>query len=223
MNIPVSILLGIAVGVAVGCLLLFILRYARLAHTAQVILLMGVSLGLVAAENTLQTPITFSALLSVMAMGAVLRAKAGACAARLSQGFDRLWSWGEIMLFVLVGASVSIVSLGADAPAALCAVLSALVFRAVGVLCCLLGSRLSCREKLFCVLAYLPKATVQAAIGGLPLAMGLSCGEIVLTVAVLSILVTAPPGAICIDQTYKRLLDGSEKGESDGKIIQNEV
>lgn len=136
MNIPVSILLGIAVGVAVGCLLLFIL-------------LMGVSLGLVAAENTLQTPITFSALLSVMAMGAVLRAKAGACAARLSQGFDRLWSWGEIMLFVLVGASVSIVSLGVDAPAALCAVLSALVFRAVGVLCCLLGSRLSCREKSF--------------------------------------------------------------------------
>ena len=158
------------------------------------------------AENALSTPITFSALIAVMFMGIVLSRYRNETAVRLSGKFNRLWVGAEVVLFVLVGASVDIgYALSAGAGAVIL-IFGVLIFRIAGVFVCLTGTNLNMKERLFCMLAYTPKATVQAAIGSVPLAMGLSCGSIVLTVAVLAILITAPLGAFMIDLTYKKLL-----------------
>ena len=205
-QIPWSILAGILAGCEAGALLALYFRWVHIRDTAKVIILLCISFVLVSLEDALKGTFTFSSLISVMCMGITLQKQRETVAGRLSLKFNKLWVGAEILLFVLVGATVDIhyaVSAGA---AAILLILGALVFRMAGVMCCLLGTRLSLKERMFCMAAYMPKATVQAAIGGVPLSMGLACGNIVLTVAVLAILITAPLGAFLIDLTYRRWL-----------------
>lgn len=205
-NIPVSVVLGIALGIASGWLLAVYFKKVHVRDTIKVIIVLSISFILVSAENALSTPITFSALIAVMFMGIALSRYRNETAVRLSGKFNRLWVGAEVVLFVLVGASVDIgYALSAGAGAVIL-IFGVLIFRIAGVSVCLPGTNLNMKERLFCMLAYTPKATVQAAIGSVPLAMGLSCGSIVLTVAVLAILITAPLGAFMIDLTYKKLL-----------------
>lgn len=205
-NIPVSVVLGIALGIASGWLLAVYFEKVPVRDTIKVIIVLSISFILVSAENALSTPITFSALIAVMFMGIALSRYRNETAVRLSGKFNRLWVGAEVVLFVLVGASVDIgYALSAGAGAVIL-IFGVLIFRIAGVFVCLPGTNLNMKERLFCMLAYTPKATVQAAIGSVPLAMGLSCGSIVLTVAVLAILITAPLGAFMIDLTYKKLL-----------------
>lgn len=205
-NIPVSVVLGIALGIASGWLLAVYFKKVHVRDTIKVIIVLSISFILVSAENALSTPITFSALIAVMFMGIALSRYRNETAVRLSGKFNRLWVGAEVVLFVLVGASVDIgYALSAGAGAVIL-IFGVLIFRIAGVFVCLPGTNLNTKERLFCMLAYTPKATVQAAIGSVPLAMGLSCGSIVLTVAVLAILITAPLGAFMIDLTYKKLL-----------------
>ena len=205
-QIPWSILAGILVGCGAGALLALYFRWVHIRDTAKVIILLCISFVLVSLEDALKGTFTFSSLISVMCMGITLQKQRETVAGRLSLKFNKLWVGAEILLFVLVGATVDIhyaVSAGA---AASLLILGALGFRMAGVMCCLLGTRLSLKERMFCMAAYMPKATVQAAIGGVPLSMGLACGNIVLTVAVLAILITAPLGAFLVDLTYRRWL-----------------
>lgn len=205
-NIPLSVVLGIALGIASGWLLAVYFKKVHVRDTIKVIIVLSISFILVSAENALSTPITFSALIAVMFMGIALSRYRNETAVRLSGKFNRLWVGAEVVLFVLVGASVDIgYALSAGAGAVIL-IFGVLIFRIAGVFVCLTGTNLNIKERLFCMLAYTPKATVQAAIGSVPLAMGLSCGSIVLTVAVLAILITAPLGAFMIDLTYKKLL-----------------
>lgn len=205
-NIPVSVVLGIALGIASGWLLAVYFKKVHVRDTIKVIIVLSISFILVSAENALCTPITFSALIAVMFMGIALSRYRNETAVRLSGKFNRLWVGAEVVLFVLVGASVDIVYALSAGAGAVILIFSVLTFRIAGVFVCLTGTNLNMKERLFCMLAYTPKATVQAAIGSVPLAMGLSCGSIVLTVAVLAIVITAPLGAFMIDLTYKKLL-----------------
>ena len=147
-----------------------------------------------------------SGLLAIMSVGIMVKQKYEVLAVRLSGKFNKLWVAAEVFLFVLVGATVDLKYAIAAGIMAIFVVIGALIFRMIGVFLCLIKTKLSRNEKLFCMMAYTPKATVQAAIGAIPLMMGLECGQMVLTVAVLSILITAPLGAFMIDGTYKRLL-----------------
>ncbi len=205
-GIPVSIITGVLVGAGVGFLLYLFFDKAHMRDSVKVIIMMAVTFALTFVEDEWGGIVPFASLIAVMAVGTVIKNKKQILAARLSIKFDKLWLVAEIFLFVLVGASVRIDTLKSAGVNAVLLVLSVLVFRMLGVFICLIGTKLSIKEKLFCMLAYCPKATVQAAIGGLPLAMGLGCGEIVLMVSVVSILITAPLGAFAIDMTYKRLL-----------------
>ncbi len=211
-NIPVSIVLGVALGAVTGLALseFFESAYAR-KHTVhnslKVIIVLGTAFLLMAVETWLKGIVSVSGLLAVVSMACVLKLRCvPSVSKRLSEKFGKLWLAAEVLLFVLVGAAVDIrYTLAAGIPA-VAMILLALVFRAVGVCLCMAGTTLNRKERLFCVIAYLPKATVQAAIGSVPLAMGLPCGQIVLSVAVLAILITAPLGAIGMDRTYKALL-----------------
>ena len=171
------------------------------------IIILGVSFLLMAIETWLDGIVSISGLLAIVSMACVIKIKSiPFVSMRLSEKFGKLWLAAEIILFVLVGAAVDIrYTLTAGIPAVLM-ICIALFFRSLGVCACLLGTPIAWRERLFCTIAYLPKATVQAAIGSVPLAMGLPCGQIVLSVAVLGILITAPLGALGIDLTFKRLL-----------------
>lgn len=206
-NIPVSILLGIAIGFAFGLILAYFFKKVHIRDTSKVIIILSLSFLLVAIEDKLTTAITFSALIAIMFMGIGLQQKRKEVAERISAKYGKLWVAAEIFLFVLVGATVNIDYLGNIGIKALAVIVGALLFRMLGVFVCLLGTELDKKEKLFTMLAYTPKATVQAAIGGIPLALGLSCGDTVLTVAVLAIVFTAPLGAFAIDSTYKKLLN----------------
>lgn len=211
-NIPVSIILGTILGIVTGLwlYLFFETSYARkhtVRNSMKVIIVLGFSFLLIAIEGWLEGKVSVSGLLAVVAMACTLKFKCVPdVSARLSEKFGKLWLAAEVILFVLVGAAVDIrYTLKAGLPALLM-ILAALVFRTAGVLFCTIKTNLTWKERLFCVIAYLPKATVQAAIGSVPLAAGLPCGQIMLSVAVLAIIVTAPLGAIGIDCTYKRLL-----------------
>ncbi len=205
-NIPVSIILGIIAGLLTGFLLSFFFKKVHIRDTSKVLIILSVSLLLVTAEDSLNTGITFSALIAVMFIGIGLQKKRGEVAKRLSVKYGKLWVAAEVFLFVLVGATVNISYLGKVGMRALIMIISALAFRMLGVYICLLGSGISRKEKLFTMMAYTPKATVQAAIGGIPLSLGFACGDTVLTVAVLAIVLTAPLGAFAIDISYKKLL-----------------
>lgn len=215
-SIPVSILLGILVGavVGVGLAMFFETAYARrhyVRNSMKVIVVLGVAFLLVALENWLKGIVPVSGLLAVVAMACALKLKSTTFVSkRLSEKFGKLWLAAEVILFVLVGAAVDTRYTLSAGVAALAMILVALMFRAVGVLLCMLGTNLNRKERLFCVIAYMPKATVQAAIGSVPLALGLACGQIVLSVAVVAILFTAPLGALGIDVSCRRLLEKEE-------------
>lgn len=205
-QIPVSIVTGIAVGLAAGIAFGAVYRRVHVRDSVKVVVLLSLSFLFVALENAVKGVVPFSGLLAVMSCGIAINRRRPELASRLSGKYNRLWVAAEVLLFVLVGATVDISYAAAAGAAAVLAVLGALVFRMVGVFVCVLGTKLSRKERLFCMLAYTPKATVQAAIGSVPLSLGLGCGQIVLTVAVVAILLTAPLGAFAIDLTYRRLL-----------------
>lgn len=210
-EIPVSILLGILLGAALGLLLAFFFQKVHVRDSVKVLLLLSFSFLLVALEDALEGFVPISGLIAVMSLGIALQRKRDIVARRLSLKFSKLWVAAELLLFVLVGATVDLHYAYAAGLPAVILIFGVLLFRMAGVWVCLFKTKLLFKERLFCVLAYMPKATVQAAIGSVPLSMGLSCGNIVLTVAVLAILITAPLGAFLIDLTYKKLLSRDEK------------
>ena len=209
-NIPVSIILGMIIGLTIGILLAFYFQKVHIRDTAKVLIILGISFLLAAAEDSLTTPVTFSALIAIMFIGVGLQRKREAVAKRLAVKYGKLWVAAEVFLFVLVGATVNIGYLGRVGVRALLMIACALLFRMAGVWVCLLGTGLKTGEKAFTMLAYTPKATVQAAIGGIPLALGFACGDTVLTVAVLALVLTAPLGAFAIDLSYRKLLTKSK-------------
>ena len=206
-NIPISIFWGLAIGLLIGVLLAYFFKKMHIRDTSKVLIILSISFLLVVMEDKLSTPITFSALIAIMFIGIGLQKKRETVAKRLSVKYGKLWVAAEVFLFVLVGATVNIGYLGKVGVKALIVIIGALVFRMFGVFVCLLGTSLKRKERLFTMLAYTPKATVQAAIGGIPLALGFTCGDLVLTVAVLAIVLTAPLGAFAIDLSYKKLLN----------------
>ncbi len=205
-RIPVSIITGVALGLIAGYVLTFYFKRFHLRDSIKLIIILSFAFLFLKLEDVLDGIIPLSGLLAVMFMGISLLRYYPVLANRISPKFTKLWIAAEIILFVMVGAVVDLQYAFAAGLAAIAVILCAMVCRMIGVFLCTLGTPLNAKERLFCMFAYLPKATVQAAIGSLPLAMGLPCGQIVLTVAVLSILISAPIGAICIDTSYKRLL-----------------
>ena len=206
-SIPVSIFFGIAIGLFLGVLLAYFFKKVHIRDTSKVLIILSISFLLVVIEDKLTTAITFSSLIAVMFIGIGLQKKREAVAKRLSVKYGKLWVAAEVFLFVLVGATVNIEYLGKVGAKAFVVIIGALIFRMLGVFVCLLGTNLKRKEQLFAMMAYTPKATVQAAIGGIPLALGFACGDTVLTVAVLAIVFTAPLGAFAIDLSYKKLLN----------------
>ena len=223
-QIPISIGLGVVLGAAAGYVLarVFETAYAHahfVRNSMKVILVLGLSFLLMAVETWLKGIVPVSGLLAVVSMACMLKAKCVTeVSKRLSEKFGKLWLAAEVVLFVLVGAAVDIRYTASAGASALLMIGIALLFRAAGVFLCMAGTQLNKKERLFCVIAYLPKATVQAAIGSVPLSLGLPCGQLVLSVAVLAILVTAPIGAIGMDKTYRRLLvqEGGAAGKNPG-------
>ncbi len=204
--IPISIILGLLGGAISGLALSFLFEKIHIRDSAKVVIILSVSFLLVTIEHNLTGIIGFSGLLAVMALGASLQRKKYEASKRLSNKFSKLWVAAELLLFVLVGATVNISYAIKAGALAIILILCVLLFRICGVFICLIKTNLNKKERVFTAFAYMPKATVQAAIGGLPLTMGLSCGNIVLTVAVLSIIITAPIGAALIDAFYKKFL-----------------
>lgn len=213
LNIPVSIVLGVALGALTGILLALFFETAfahndMIRNSTKVIIILGVSFLLVAIESRLEGIVSVSGLLAVISMACVIKQKSTeSVSKRLSEKFGKLWIAAEVILFVLVGAAVDIRYTLVAGLSAIGMIFIALAFRSVGVWICMLETKLNFKERIFCMIAYLPKATVQAAIGSVPLAMGLSCGRIVLSVAVMAIIITAPLGAFGIDLSYKKLLE----------------
>lgn len=206
MRIPSSILLGIAGGIITGYVLQLLLSKIQLSNEKSLILFLAVSFLLVTLEDSMTGFIGFSGLIAVMTMGMMFSRYSQEKAEGLSQGFSKLWIASEIFLFVLVGAAVDISYAFRSGITAAILILAVLLFRMIGVALCVVNTKLDWKERLFCMIAYTPKATVQAAIGAIPLTMGLPSGNIILTVAVIAILITAPLGAFMIDLTYKRFL-----------------
>lgn len=206
LTIPTSIILGLLGGVIVGLALSLLFAKVHIRDTGKVILILSVSFLLVTLENVMTGVIGFSGLLAVVALGASIQQKKYEVSKRLSGKFSKLWVGAEVFLFVLVGAAVNISYALNAGVLAILLIIGALFFRIMGVFVCLIKTNLNKKERIFTAFAYMPKATVQAAIGGLPLAIGLSCGDIVLAVAVLSIIISAPIGAMLVDVSYKELL-----------------
>ena len=215
-NVPVSIFLGILLGAVIGYVLyrFFETAYKHqnyVRNSTKVILVLGVSFLLTAVEGWLDGKVAVSGLLAVVSMACVLKARCiPAVSKRLSEKFGKLWIAAEVILFVLVGAAVDLRYTAAAGGFAVLVIFLSLIFRMAGVFVCVLGTGLSWKERLFCAISYLPKATVQAAIGSVPLTAGLGCGKMILSVAVLAILITAPLGALGMDLTYKKLLAREE-------------
>ena len=206
LQIPVSIILGILAGMAVGMLLVKFFQAFHMRDSVKLLIIISISFLLIELQNRIGNIVPFSGLLAIMSLGIVMKKKYDILAKRLSVKYNKLWVAAEVFLFVLVGATVDLKYAVTAGGYAVLLVLGALVFRMLGVALSLIGTDLNRKERFFCALAYLPKATVQAAIGAIPLTMGLPCGQLVLTVAVLSILITAPLGAICVDNLYQKLL-----------------
>lgn len=205
-QVPISIILGIGLGILIGILLGFFFKKVHMRDSIKVIIILSISFLLVTLENSLKGIVPISGLIAIMSIGISLQKIRSDASKRISTKFSKLWVAAELMLFVLVGATVDIKYAFSAGIMAIVLIFGVLVFRMIGVLICLIKTKLNKKERLFCMIAYCPKATVQAAIGSIPLTMGLSCGNIVLTVAVLSILITAPLGAFFIELLYKKLL-----------------
>ena len=204
--VPVSIVVGLAVGILVGRMLTWLFKKVHIRDTIKILIILSFAFFLVTMESVLKPYVPMSGLLGVMALGATILKQYTLLAKRLSGKFSKIWVGAEILLFVLVGAAVDIRFVAGAGFMAVALILGALVFRIGGVYVSLLKTNLTKEEKLFCAMAYLPKATVQAAIGSIPLTSGVTSGNTILTVAVLAILITAPMGAIAVDFSYKRLL-----------------
>ncbi len=210
MQIPISILLGVLLGGVVGMLLVCFFKRYHMRDSVKVLIILSVSFLVLEIQNRLEGIVTVSGLLAIMSMSIIMNQKYVVLAKRLSVKYNKLWIGAEIFLFILVGIAVDIQYALRAGIVVILLVLLALLFRMIGVALSLIKTKLNKKERLFCAIAYTPKATVQAAIGTIPLAMGLACGDIVLTVAVVSILLTAPFGAICVDNLYKKLLSKVE-------------
>lgn len=206
LQIPVSILMGICIGTAAGGILTVFFKKIHMRDSVKILIILSVSFLLLELQNRLEGIIPVSGLLAIMSLGIVIKQTYSVLAQRLSGKYNKLWVAAEVFLFVLVGATVDLKYVADAGVFAVLLVLGALVFRMFGVALSLVKTKLTKQERLFCMIAYTPKATVQAAIGAIPFSMGLACGQTVLTVAVLSILITAPFGAICIDKMYRKLL-----------------
>lgn len=212
-NVPISIILGIIVGAIIGYILYIVFEFFykkgdMIRNSTKLIIILAISFLLVAMENILKDKIAFSSLLAVIAMSCVFKIKANyEVSSRLSEKFGKLWIFAEVLLFVLVGAEVNILYIRKLGFTSIIMIFLALIIRSLGTLLSISTSNLNKKEKLFTVFSYMPKATVQAAIGAVPLANGLSSGEIILSMAVLGILITAPIGAIFIDNFNQKLLD----------------
>ena len=206
LNIPISIILGMIIGLLAGWLLARYFEKVHIRDTVKVLILLSISFLLVVVEDHMTTAITFSALIAVMFLGVGLQKYREVAAKRITVKCGKMWVAAEVFLFVLVGATVNIGYLSHVGIKAVVLICGALIFRMTGVFVCLLGTDMNGKEKLFTMMAYTPKATVQAAIGGIPLTLGFACGDVVLTVAVLAIVLTAPLGAFAIDSSYKKFL-----------------
>lgn len=206
-GIPISIVLGIFVGYMVAIALTFLFKRVHIRDSIKVLILLSISFLFLSLETAIKVYIPFSGLIAIMAMGVGLLQRYEVLAKRMSVRYNQLWVAAEVVLFVLVGATVNLKYAVSAGPKAILLVVGALGFRMIGVFICMMRTKLNWKERCFCMLAYVPKATVQAAIGSIPLASGLNCGELVLTVAVIAILLTAPIGAFLIDYSYKRLVE----------------
>lgn len=212
LNIPVSIVLGVLLGAVTGLCICFLFEISykhnnKIRNSIKVIVMLGTAFLLMSAETLAKPYAAVSGLLAVVAMACIVKLRAdNSVSLRLSEKFGKLWIAAEVILFVLVGAAVDVRYTLEAGAFALLMIFIALAFRAVGVVVCMAGTKLTAKERLFCIIAYLPKATVQAAIGSVPLSFGLPCGKTVLSVAVLAILITAPLGAVGIDKTSHRIL-----------------
>lgn len=205
-QIPISILLGVALGLVCGLALIWFFKKFHMRDSVKLLIFLSISFLLIELQNVLEGIVPISGLLAIMSMGVALYKWYNVLAVRLSSKYNKLWVAAEILLFVLVGATVDLNYVATAGLLSVCVVVFAMMFRMAGVFCCLLKTKLDKKERGFCMVAYTPKATVQAAIGGVPLSMGLACGNQVLALAVIAILITAPFGAICIDKLYKKLL-----------------
>ena len=211
LQIPISIILGIVLGCAVGALLVMFFKRRHIRDSIKILIILSISFLILELQNQLEGYVPVSGLLAIMSMGIVINQKYSVLAKRLSVKYNKLWLAAEVFLFVLVGVAVDIKYAISAGIMVVVLIICALVFRMFGVMIALLKTDLSVKERIFCMVAYTPKATVQAAIGSIPLSMGLECGSITLTVAVVSILITAPFGAICVDKLYGKLLRKSEE------------
>ena len=205
-SIPISIVTGLGVGIVFGIIISQIFKAIHLRDTVKILLLFGLSFLFVGCESYISEFVPFSGLLAVMALGGTVLNRRPTVANRLSAKIAKIWVGAELLLFVMLGSAVEIKALLSAGLGSVLLILGALLFRSVGVIVSLLGSKLKFKEILYCDVAYFPKATVQAAVGAIPLAQGLACGMMVLTTAVLSILITAPLGAILMDVTVKKCL-----------------
>ena len=206
LQIPISIILGIVLGCAVGALLVMFFKRRHIRDSIKILIILSISFLILELQNQLEGYVPVSGLLAIMSMGIVINQKYSVLAKRLSVKYNKLWLAAEVFLFVLVGVAVDIKYAISAGIMVVVLIICALVFRMFGVMIALLKTDLSVKERIFCMVAYTPKATVQAAIGSIPLSMGLECGSITLTVAVVSILITAPFGTICVDNLYRKLL-----------------
>lgn len=211
LQIPISIILGIVLGCAVGALLVMFFKRRHIRDSIKILIILSISFLILELQNQLEGYVPVSGLLAIMSMGIVINQKYSVLAKRLSVKYNKLWLAAEVFLFILVGVAVDIKYAISAGIMVVVLIICALVFRMFGVMIALLKTDLSVKERIFCMVAYTPKATVQAAIGSIPLSMGLECGSITLTVAVVSILITAPFGAICVDNLYRKLLRKSGK------------
>jgi len=219
LQIPIAIVTGLAAGILLGLVLNIYFKRFHMRDSVKVLILLSISFLLVAMEKLLKGTLPVSGLLAVMGMSATLLKTYDILAKRLSAKFNKLWVGAEILLFVLVGATVDIKYAVAAGFAAVLLIFGVMIFRLAGVYVSLLKTPLTKKERVFCMIAYMPKATVQAAIGSIPLALGLSCGKIVLTVAVLAILITAPLGAFGVDISYKKLLEQDNTDVDENSIV----
>lgn len=206
LQIPISIILGILLGTIVGLILVLFFKKVHLRDSIKVLIILSISFLFLDAQSRLEGIVPISGLLAIMSMGITINQRYDVLSKSLSEKYNKLWIGAEIFLFVLVGVAVDLKYAFSAGLFAILLVLLALIFRMLGVLLSLVKTDLNKKERVFCMLSYTPKATVQAAIGTIPHAMGLDCGSIVLTVAVISILITAPLGAICIDNLYRKML-----------------
>ena len=210
-KVPISIITGLLVGVFIGLVLIRVFKTFHMRDTVKVLLILGLSFLLLGLESDISSIFPFSGLLAVIAISGTILKQYEFLAKRISGKFSKIWVASELMLFVLLGAAVDIRYIGSAGISIIILIFAALVFRSLGVMLSLLGTNLSSKERIFCIIAYIPKATVQAAIGAIPLSAGVAAGNTILAASVVAILITAPLGAIGIEFTYKRLLENTRK------------